>query len=384
VRRVVAALTVLVAVAASRTFDLVMVMAPGSVQDQAEVLALYLLRQPDIEGAGHADAVGVLWLVLASAVAVVVAMLTSGRRSDWPLPSGRAHRRRLPAPRVRQRDQSSTGRIGRFWNPVHMRQVTTRVALTLVVGVWALPLVLLLVTSLHSPVDQVRNGWRASLSMGSYAEVVPGDLGAALLPTAVMALLVTVVVLVSGTLAGYALAWLDPPGRKIATIILVIAAVVPIQAVARPLHEALFALGIDNQAAILTIVHIGRGVPLAALVLRNSFATLPREQFHRTRWGSGSLAQALARITVLEARPALIAVLALEFVFVWNDLVVGFLFGGAGFSPVGMVLFGQSRQFVTGASVLAAGSVLASLVPIVVVLVARRSIIDGLAPRATR
>ena len=118
-------------------------------------------------------------------------------------------------------------------------------------------------------------------------------------------------------------------------------------------------------------------------MLRNAFSSVPVDRVRAARLRSTDIV-VLLRVIVPGAWRALVAVAALEFVLVWNDFVVAFLFGGPGFSPVGMVLFGQSRQFVTNAGVLAAGAVVASLLPLLVVLGAQRSIITGLVSGAGR
>lgn len=374
-RRVAATLIVIFAVAASRTFDLVLVMAPGSVQDKAELIALYLLRQPSVDASGEASAVGVVWL----SVVVVGSMLAAlGVRYDWPWPvrsAVRVQSRRRP-----QRRWQPTARVVRRpGRAAAAARVTGSAALGLAVGWWASPVALLVLTSFHAPVDQALRGFRAPLSTSTYAGMFRDtELSRALLPTAAMALVVTVVVVVVAVLTAYTWAWLNLPGSRLVIVVFLVAAVVPIQAIARPLHTILVTLGLQNTVLVLVLVHIGRGIPFAVLVLRNSFAAVPADQLRQARLRTSSELKVLGRVVLPAARPAIIAVAAIEFILVWNDMVVGLLFGGPGFNPVGMVLFGQGRQFVTSASVVAAGSVIVSVLPLLVVLAARRWIVTGL------
>ena len=55
--------------------------------------------------------------------------------------------------------------------------------------------------------------------------------------------------------------------------------------------------------------------------------------------------------------------------------MVGLLFGGA-IAPAGVTLFGQAREFASNAGALAAGSILVSALPLVLILVVRRKIVD--------
>jgi len=376
-RRTAAILVVLVAVAASRTFDLVLVMAPGSVQHEAEVLALYVLRQPNADASGVAAAVGVAWLLV---VALGTMIAVRGARHAWPSPPRGASpasadpwwRRLPPHSRPRPGRVAVAGRLARV------------VTLWIVIGLWACPVVLLLLISLHAPIDPATRGWIAPLSWASYAGLAETELAESLLMTAALGIVVTAAVIAIASLAAHSLAWLHPYGEGAATAVLLVAAIVPIQAVAKPLHQLLSPAGLQGTVLALAIVHIGRGLPFAVLVLRNAFAAVPPDRIRQARLGGGNELSVLGRVVLPAARPALVAVAALEFIFVWNDLVVGLLFGGPGITPVGMVLFGQSRQFVTSAGTLAAACVVASIPPVAVVLSARRSIIAGLISGSVR
>jgi ABC-type glycerol-3-phosphate transport system permease component len=82
--------------------------------------------------------------------------------------------------------------------------------------------------------------------------------------------------------------------------------------------------------------------------------------------------------------PAVVAVAVLEFVQVWNDLALGLLFSGPDGTPFGPLFHAQTRQFVSNSGQLAAGSTLVSLLPVLLVILARRQIIAGLVSGALR
>jgi alpha-glucoside transport system permease protein len=372
-RRVSAIIVVLLAVAGSRTFDLVLVMVPGSVQNQSEVLALYILRQPNVQAAGEAAAVGVLWLLV---VAVGGMLAARAARHDWPTPHTLVIRQ--PSLGRRWRRQHSAARSPLPGRVAMVGRGARRVVLGIVITVWAFPVVLLVLISLHAPLDPATRGWLAPLSLESYREMLDTALVLALLPTAILAVTVTTVVLVVAVFAAHSLAWLHPYGRRAATVVLIVTAIVPIQIIAKPLQQLLAPVDLRGTLFLLAAVHIGRGIPVAVLVLRNAFAAVPADRIRRARLRNLNEINVLVRAVVPAAWPALIGIATLEFILVWNDLVVGFLFGGPGFTPVGMVLLGQSRQFVTNVGVLSAGSVAASVLPLLLVLLARRAIVSGL------
>lgn len=371
-RRVAGVLVLLLAVAASRTFDLVLVMVPGSVQDEAEVLSLYVLRQSNVQQPGEAAAVSVVWLLV-----VVVGVLLALRwmRHEWPWPTGTpgSQRRLVTRP-------ASPGRLGRIRPAARLLR---HGLLGAALAVFAFPFLLLCLTALHRPADAAVRGWWAPLSRASFGELADAQVWAALAPTGVMALLVSAAVVVLGALAAYALAWFDLPGDAAMTAGLLGAAVVPVQVIAGLLHDVISPLQGYGTALTLGVVHVGFGLPFAVLVLRNAFGGVPADRVRRARLRLSEIG-VLVRVVAPAGWRALVAVGAIEFVLVWNDVVVALLFGGPGFSPVGLVLFGQSRQFVTNANVLAASAVVISAIPLLVVLGLQRSIVTGLVGGAQR
>jgi alpha-glucoside transport system permease protein len=376
-RRTAAVVFMLLAVMASRTFDLVLIMAPGSVQHSAEVLGLYVLRQPTVEASGEAAAVGVVWLLV-----VGTAVLLGARwvRYDWPAPA--ATWRRSPPDSWWRRARPGTSRPpGRVRS---RRWLLRRVALGAVVAGWAVPLVLLALVSSYDPIEPATRGWLAVPTGSSYQALAGSGVLDTLLPTAGMGVVVSATVVVVAALAAYSLAWLRPYGSAAATGALLLAAIVPIQVIAGPLHDVLAPLRLQGTVLAPVLVHIGRGIPLAVLVLRNAFGAVAADRVARARLDGSTELGVLARVVVPAAWPALAAVAALEFILVWNDLVVGLLFGGSEFTPVAMALFGQSRQFTTSAGVLAAGALVASVPPVLVALLARKAIVAGLISGVSR
>jgi alpha-glucoside transport system permease protein len=380
-RRVTVVLFVLVALATARSFDLLLIMAPASVQNDGQTLSVYVWRASSGATPGTAAALSVVWLIV---VGLAVAVALAWKRAEPGLS--------VPVPLNTYRAATTSGRSARG----RVRLVAGRWIAVLAGAAWFLPLLLLAVTSLHSAPDAATRGWTAPLSFRGYLDAWRG-LSGTLGGTAVLAGTVTLVVLSVAILAGYALVVFRPLGSRPASALLVAASVVPIQTIARPIDEVLGAVRLSGSGAALFLVHVAMGVPLITLLLRNAFEQLSlggpagtetvrgtagahrdtgrrgrREQVTGRPLGAGREA---GRALMVAARPAVYAAAVLEFVQVWNDLVVGLLFGGS-LSPVGVTLFGQARDFVSNAAALAAGSMLVSLPPLILVLLARKRVVD--------
>jgi alpha-glucoside transport system permease protein len=359
VRRTVAVVFVLVALGTTRTFDLILVMAPGSVRDEASVLAVRVWQTSGTGTSGPGAALGVLWLAAVAAGMLVAAL---GIRQSWPPPAAAGPAegpRRLPAV---------------------VRPLPSLAALA-----WAFPLLVLVATALHAPRDAARSGWwTGPLRLDSYREVFGGELlTRSLLFTLVLAVVVTVVVLVAGICAAYPIAWLSGARAQAVGVLLVAAAVVPVQVIAGPVTEVLGVVRLAGTASGLALVHVALGLPFAVLVLRNALADVPAAQVRQARLTGRRELAVLWRIA-RSVWPAVLAVGVLEFVQVWNDLVVGLLFSGPDGTPLGLFVYGQARQFVANSGPLAATSVVASVLPLVLIISARRYVVAGLVSGAIR
>jgi alpha-glucoside transport system permease protein len=94
---------------------------------------------------------------------------------------------------------------------------------------------------------------------------------------------------------------------------------------------------------------------------------IPRQHHALTGWRD-------RRALMEAARPAVFAAAVLEFIQVWNDIAVSLQIRGG--DPIGFALLQQTRQFASAAPDLCAAGLLASMVPILLVALARRRILE--------
>jgi alpha-glucoside transport system permease protein len=145
--------------------------------------------------------------------------------------------------------------------------------------------------------------------------------------------------------------------------------------VAPPLGYILDHLQLLGAATPLLLVHVAFSLPLATLLLRKAFAAVARDAVRQLEPTAGAaLLAVLARCW-----PALLAVAVLEVVLVWNDLLIGLLFGGTEAGAPTLVLFEQTRQFATSVGPLAADAVVITILPLVLVLATGKWLARGLA-----
>jgi alpha-glucoside transport system permease protein len=363
-RPITGVVTLTLVIAAVRVFDLVLIVVPGSMQRDADVLGLNWWRattagEPD----GRTAALGVVLFAVVAAVAVI-GVRGLGRRR-WAVPVSVVR----PDPALsRSRPSRRVRRIG--W--------TAGFAVGLI---WVLPAVILLATALHSPREAGLHGWWSlkGLGLDSFTDAANAGLLRALLSTVLIAGVATTVLLVIAVPTAYLVAWGGLPhwlGRLV-TSLFVVLAVTPVQMYAAPLRDAMSAAGLAGSRVSLGLVHAAAGLPFAVLLLRSAFASAPPQLVAEALQGPARQSAVLATVQ-RTYRPALVAVAVLEFALVWNDFIVGFLISGAGTTPLSLVLWGEARQFSSSSGTVAAAAVVASVVPVVLLLTFWQKVVRGL------
>jgi len=363
-RPITGVVTLTLVIAAVRVFDLVLIVVPGPMQREADVLGLNWWRATSAgDDPGRTAALGVVLFAIVAAVAVIGVRGLRRRRWAMPVavvPPDPSLRRPRPSKRVR--------RIG--W--------TVGFAVGLV---WILPAVVLVATALHSPREAGLRGWWSTSGLGfsSFSAAANAGLFRAVLSTLLISFIATAVLLVIAVPTAYLVAWGGLPTwlGRVVTSAFVVLAVTPVQMYAAPLRDAIDAAGLAGSRIALALIHAAAGLPFAVLLLRSAFASAPPVLVAEALQGPARQSAVLATVQ-RTYRPALVAVAVLEFALVWNDFIVGFLISGAGTTPWSLVLWGEARQFSASGGTVAAAAVVASVVPAVLLLSFWRTVVRGL------
>jgi alpha-glucoside transport system permease protein len=365
-------LAIIVLVAAARVFELVLAAAPGSVQDQVDTVGVHFWRFQSALGDGESSALAVLYSVF---VALVALAGLWGLSREWP--AGRVRAGQGTGTTGRSADNGNRGRAASW---------AGRTAVVVTALAWTVPLAVVVATSFHDPAAAATGHWWAGgWGLSSYAQAFgDGQLLPALAATGVRALCAAAIVTVLAVPAAYALAWgrLPRVATRTAVGVATVLSVLPPQAVAIPLAAGLGRFRLLGADVPLTGVYAAFWLPLAVLLLRGAFASVPRTVV-RARQLEPSPGAGLIAVAA-RCAPALLAVAVLQFVFVWNDLLIGLLLGGTEAGQATLVLFEQTREFATSAGPLAAGAVVITVVPLALVLGCGKWLVRGLAEGTRR
>jgi len=209
--------------------------------------------------------------------------------------------------------------------------------------------------------------------------------GRYILNSVIVAVVATVLVLVLGTFAGYALGRLPMRGKFALLVALLMISVFPEIAVVSPLYLLLRNLGWLNSYQALILPYAAFFLPFAIWILRNYFLGIPQEMEESARIDGASPVRTLWSIILPQAWPGLFTAGIFTFTACWTEFLMALTFNSSNnfrTIPVGVALFGS--QFTVPYGVIFAASVVA-VVPIgILVFIFRRSVVSGLTAGAVK
>ncbi|WP_327138332.1 carbohydrate ABC transporter permease (plasmid) [Streptomyces sp. NBC_01340] len=250
--------------------------------------------------------------------------------------------------------------------------------------VWLTPLGGLLVSSLRSAQDTAKSGWwtalasPAQLSFDNYTALLKNaGMTHAFWNTVLISVPATFLVVVLAALAGYALAWMDFPGREGGFLIVVALLVVPVQIGLLPVAKLFGQLGLFGTIPGVVLFHVAYGLPFAVFLLRNYFAEIPKEMLEAARMDGGTEWRIFIQLVLPVGRPAIASLAIFQFLWVWNDMLVALLFADSSSQRLTVQLQSQIRQFGSNIDVLAPGAFISLVVPLVVFFAFQRHFVQG-------
>jgi alpha-glucoside transport system permease protein len=280
----------------------------------------------------------------------------------------------LPAQR-----ESVAARIGRVAvrGPVN-------IFLAVIGLLWLVPTIGLFLTSILPASVSGTEGWWKIFSHPSVATfsnyralLHDNGLISALKTTAIIAVGNTVLVIIIGAMAGYALAWLEFPGRDWVFIAVIGLLVVPLQMALIPMFSIYDKLGIFDTVISIILFHVAFGLPFAVFLLRNFFVGIPKDILESARIDGASEIWIFLKLMLPLGLPAIASLAIFQFLWTWNDLIVALTFG-QNVQPITVWIFGQLREFGTSIDVIAPASFISLVVPLAVFFAFQRYFVQGL------
>jgi glucose/mannose transport system permease protein len=195
-----------------------------------------------------------------------------------------------------------------------------------------------------------------------------------------------VVSVLVGAINGYALSLWKPRYGNVVFGILMIGIFVPGQVMMVPLVRMLSSVGLFGSLPALIVVHTIFGMPIMTLLFRNYYQSVPDELFKAARIDGGGFWRIFYSVMLPMSTPMLIVATIMQVTGIWNDYLMGLIFGSADTAPMTVQLnnivnstFGERAYNVNMAA-----TILTSAVPLFVYLISGRWFVRGIATGAVK
>jgi multiple sugar transport system permease protein len=259
----------------------------------------------------------------------------------------------------------------------------------LVVLFIGLPLYWLIASSFKTPADMGASPpqyFPNPISGGNYSQAFKQyDFGLYFRNSLIVTLAATALVLIFGTLAGYALARLPMRGKFTLMVALLMISVFPTISLIAPLYLLLRDLGWLNSYQALIVPYTAFNLPFAIWILRNYMLGIPREMEEVGRIDGAGPLRTVWSIILPMALPGIFTAGIFCFTACWTEFLMALTFNSVNTYktiPVGIATFGTALEVPYGT--IFAASVVA-VVPIgILVFVFRKFVISGLTSGAVK
>ncbi|WP_018504312.1 carbohydrate ABC transporter permease [Parafrankia discariae] len=258
-----------------------------------------------------------------------------------------------------------------------------------IVGLSLVPLLWLVSLSFKTP-DSITDGsfipreW----TFENYREIFGESLFTrALLNSLGIALISTALAVVLGSMAAYAIARLEFPGKRLLVGLALLIAMFPQISLVSPLFNLWRQIGIFDTWLGLIIPYLTFSLPLAIYTLSAFFREIPWDLEKAAQVDGATPRQAFLRVIAPLAAPGMVTTAILVFIFCWNDFLFAISLTSTERSrtvPAAIAFFTGASQFAQPIGSIAAAAVVITIPIIIFVLLFQRRIVAGLTSGAVK
>ena len=225
-----------------------------------------------------------------------------------------------------------------------------------------------------------------SFTLDNYKEVIFKEgLGQAFLNTIAVALPATLIPLIICSFFAYSLTWMNFFGRDLLLASIIASLVVPLQMSLIPILTiyndlgALFNVEAKSFPGVW-MAHTGFGLASTTFLLWNFMKSLPNEMLEAAKVDGATHYDTFVRIVIPLSIPAFASIFILQFLWVWNDLLVGLVFLDK--HPSEIILTAKLKELLGSRGenweILTTGAFISMTVPLFIFFSLQRFFIRGL------
>jgi multiple sugar transport system permease protein len=228
----------------------------------------------------------------------------------------------------------------------------------------------------------------SSVTFDNYRAIFRGNFfSSALINSIGIGVITTVIAVVIGAMAAYAVARLDFPGKALLIGAALLIAMFPQISLVTPIFDIERTVGLFDTWPGLIIPYITFALPLAIYTLSAFFREIPWDLEKAAKMDGATPGQAFRKVIAPLAAPGIVTAAILVFIFAWNDLLLALSLTAtkaAITAPVAIANFTGSSQFEEPTGSIAAGAMVITVPIIVFVLIFQRRIVAGLTSGAVK
>jgi multiple sugar transport system permease protein len=257
------------------------------------------------------------------------------------------------------------------------------IALALIPVLWLLSLSFKTPTAVLDP-----SFWPSQWTWGNYSGILTSAQFLRPLVNSIgIGIIATVIAVVLASMAAYAIARLDFPGKAVLVGLALLIAMFPLIALVTPLFTIERALGLFNTWFGLIIPYVTFGLPLGIYTLSAFFREIPWELEKAAKVDGATPFQAFTRVIAPLAAPGMVTTAILVFLACWNDFILAISFTSTIASrtaPAAMEYFSGGSVFTVPTGPISAAAVVITIPIIIFVLFFQRRIVAGLTSGAVK
>lgn len=229
-----------------------------------------------------------------------------------------------------------------------------------------------------------RKGWTTE----AYEQIFGNDdFIRALVNSIGICLIATFVALLFGTMAAYAIARLDFPGKRAIVVVSLLIAMFPQIALVTPLFKIETAVGLFDTWPGLILPYITFALPLGIYTLSAFFREIPWELEKAAKMDGATPFQAFTKVIAPLAMPGVFTTAILVFIACWNDFLFAISLTSSNEArtvPAAMSYFTGATTFEKPVAAIAAAAVVITIPIVIFVLFFQRRIVAGLTSGAVK
>jgi multiple sugar transport system permease protein len=257
------------------------------------------------------------------------------------------------------------------------------IALALIPVLWLVSLSFKTPTAILDP-----SFWPQSWTWSNYSQILETSQFIRPLVNSIgIGLIATLIAVVFASMAAYAIARLDFPGKGLLIGLSLLIAMFPQIALVTPMFNIERDLHLFNTWPGLIIPYVAFGLPLGIYTLSAFFREIPWELEKAAKVDGATPFQAFTQVIAPLAMPGMVTTAILVFLFCWNEFLFAISFTSTLSSrtaPAAIEYFSGSSQFTVPTGPIAAAAVVITIPIIIFVVFFQRRIVSGLTSGAVK